>query len=518
VIEADFLQPTHNKQDFDYTPAYRRCIAKLSDLLEVYWYDIKKSPALSQSKKVQSVANNSTPSSYSSTSTSSSSVVAISKPSQSQIILLPYTDSPIPSDPNAKPDVIPYGDDVEVVESTQNSPDEIWVQCDNCLKWRKLPASTRAEALPDKWYCYMNTYDPARSDCAVVQQADDEPDDNVSLKGARKKQKEMAQANKKAEEAKKAAVLQQEELAKKQQEDKRLREMEAETNRLKAEQEKQRKVIEDQQKRELQYQEQVRAMMEKEQQRKQQESMMKVESDKKRKELESWLQDEEINIKKRKGADDEVSAKPAHTNPKIETHPAAYSSSSTLTPVHVPPTPAPPHPTSTSPTSPTSTAIPPKPLSTAIKRLSHPAPTTNGTTTHISPPKQASTPSHVTPSVPHITPPAYVPSPAPLTPNLELHNKAFANMALLVNSLNLPGVNVTSDAASLANLDVSRLIEQAHTQYSAKPRTELSNLRHWVKKLLVLLARTKDINVEDAELDSYFVEWVKRQEAKRKAD
>jgi hypothetical protein len=27
-----------------------------------------------------------------------------------------------------------------------------------------------------------------------------------------------------------------------------------------------------------------------------------------------------------------------------------------------------------------------------------------------------------------------------------------------------------------------------------------------------------DINVEDAELDSYFVEWVKRQEAKRKPE
>jgi predicted NUDIX family NTP pyrophosphohydrolase len=91
-------------------------------------------------------------------------------------------------------------------------------------------------------------------------------------------------------------------------------------------------------------------------------------------------------------------------------------------------------------------------------------------------------------------------------------------MAKLVNTLNLPGVQVKPDPASLANLDVDHLIEQAHTQYSEKPRTELTNLRQWVKKLLILLARTKDLNVEDAELDSYFVEWVKRQEAKRKTD
>lgn len=31
IIEADFLQPTHNKQDFDFTPAYRSCIFKLAE-------------------------------------------------------------------------------------------------------------------------------------------------------------------------------------------------------------------------------------------------------------------------------------------------------------------------------------------------------------------------------------------------------------------------------------------------------------------------------------------------------
>eukprot|EP00232_Nephroselmis_pyriformis_P029222 CAMPEP_0182871118 /NCGR_PEP_ID=MMETSP0034_2-20130328/10935_1 /TAXON_ID=156128 /ORGANISM="Nephroselmis pyriformis, Strain CCMP717" /LENGTH=434 /DNA_ID=CAMNT_0025003649 /DNA_START=5 /DNA_END=1306 /DNA_ORIENTATION=+ len=39
VVEADFLQPTHNKQDFDDTKAYRALITKLSDTLKLYWWD-----------------------------------------------------------------------------------------------------------------------------------------------------------------------------------------------------------------------------------------------------------------------------------------------------------------------------------------------------------------------------------------------------------------------------------------------------------------------------------------------
>lgn len=33
-------------------------------------------------------------------------------------------------------------------------PDQTWVQCDACLKWRKLPDGI--DQLPEKWYCSNN--------------------------------------------------------------------------------------------------------------------------------------------------------------------------------------------------------------------------------------------------------------------------------------------------------------------------------------------------------------------------
>lgn len=36
----------------------------------------------------------------------------------------------------------------------RKQPDQTWVQCDACLKWRKLPDGI--EHLPEKWYCSLN--------------------------------------------------------------------------------------------------------------------------------------------------------------------------------------------------------------------------------------------------------------------------------------------------------------------------------------------------------------------------
>lgn len=35
-------------------------------------------------------------------------------------------------------------------------PDQNWVQCDDCLKWRKLPDGIDCDKLPDKWFCRSN--------------------------------------------------------------------------------------------------------------------------------------------------------------------------------------------------------------------------------------------------------------------------------------------------------------------------------------------------------------------------
>ena len=41
--------------------------------------------------------------------------------------------------------------------TTMGPPDWTWVQCDRCLKWRRLIDGTTQDMLPDKWYCYLNT-------------------------------------------------------------------------------------------------------------------------------------------------------------------------------------------------------------------------------------------------------------------------------------------------------------------------------------------------------------------------
>jgi len=39
-----------------------------------------------------------------------------------------------------------------------------WVQCDSCDTWRRIPQSSIAN-LPDKWFCKMNSWDPAAAVC-----------------------------------------------------------------------------------------------------------------------------------------------------------------------------------------------------------------------------------------------------------------------------------------------------------------------------------------------------------------
>jgi len=53
------------------------------------------------------------------------------------------------------------------------SQQDIWVQCDECSKWRKMPPGTDESALPDQWYCHMNP-DPAMA--AQGHAAPQEPD------------------------------------------------------------------------------------------------------------------------------------------------------------------------------------------------------------------------------------------------------------------------------------------------------------------------------------------------------
>ncbi|TMW55532.1 hypothetical protein Poli38472_010414 [Pythium oligandrum] len=48
-----------------------------------------------------------------------------------------------------------------------------WVQCDGCKKWRTVPKSIDLDAMPDRWYCRMNSWDKAFASCDVAEEVVD---------------------------------------------------------------------------------------------------------------------------------------------------------------------------------------------------------------------------------------------------------------------------------------------------------------------------------------------------------
>ncbi|XP_007530681.1 MORC family CW-type zinc finger protein 4 isoform X2 [Erinaceus europaeus] len=106
VIECNFLKPAYNKQDFEYTKEYRLTISALAQKLNAYCKE----------KTFYKSFENS----------------ALAKP-------------------------------------TLKIPDQTWVQCDECLKWRKLPGKVDPSTLPTRWFCYYNTH-PKYRRCSVPEE------------------------------------------------------------------------------------------------------------------------------------------------------------------------------------------------------------------------------------------------------------------------------------------------------------------------------------------------------------
>ncbi|XP_022781765.1 MORC family CW-type zinc finger protein 3-like [Stylophora pistillata] len=102
----------------------------------------------------------------------------------------------------------PIPEPVEV----QQLPDQSWVQCDDCLKWRKLPHGTDLAKLPDKWYCKDNPNPKIRS-CSIPEEKEDEVEQAYVKTQKKRLEKEMEdkkrkEKEKKAEEARKAEIQQ----------------------------------------------------------------------------------------------------------------------------------------------------------------------------------------------------------------------------------------------------------------------------------------------------------------------
>ncbi|KAF4087301.1 hypothetical protein AMELA_G00094220 [Ameiurus melas] len=116
VIECNYLTPMHNKQDFENTEEYRKTIQSVGNKLEEYWKEIRHRRQIN-----------------------------------------PNCSGP--------------------VEDVAKRPDQSWVQCDECLKWRKLPDGIETALLPDKWFCRMNP-DPQFRSCTVVEEPEDSDDEN----------------------------------------------------------------------------------------------------------------------------------------------------------------------------------------------------------------------------------------------------------------------------------------------------------------------------------------------------
>ncbi|XP_068571018.1 MORC family CW-type zinc finger protein 3 isoform X2 [Cebidichthys violaceus] len=114
IIECNFLKPAHNKQDFEYTKEYRLTLGALGQKLNDYWKEVIEKKA--REREFQALER----------------------------------------DENAD----------------QPDADEgpVWLQCEDCLKWRSVPAS-HYNVVPESWNCSQNP-NPSYS-CSSPEEAED---------------------------------------------------------------------------------------------------------------------------------------------------------------------------------------------------------------------------------------------------------------------------------------------------------------------------------------------------------
>ncbi|KAM8799971.1 MORC family CW-type zinc finger protein 4 [Eudromia elegans] len=132
VIECNFLKLAQNKQDFEESKEYRRTVAVLGQKLNTYW----------KTKMAQMNLG----------SADTACVIA-------------------------------------------ERPDETWVQCEECLKWRKLPHKVDLASLPEKWFCNLHPH-PKYRNCSAPEDQD-ASEEEMSLSPSQKYRKGELSAERK---------------------------------------------------------------------------------------------------------------------------------------------------------------------------------------------------------------------------------------------------------------------------------------------------------------------------------
>ncbi|XP_041695022.1 MORC family CW-type zinc finger protein 3 isoform X2 [Coregonus clupeaformis] len=120
VIECNFLKPAHNKQDFEYTKEYRLTLSSLGLKLNDYWNEMMEKRARERE------------------------FLAAEKRNEED-------------------------DEEEEEEEEEESP--VWLQCEDCLKWRRVPQG-HYSSIPEHWNCSQNPNTMLRS-CSLPEEAEE---------------------------------------------------------------------------------------------------------------------------------------------------------------------------------------------------------------------------------------------------------------------------------------------------------------------------------------------------------
>ncbi|XP_030595209.1 MORC family CW-type zinc finger protein 3 [Archocentrus centrarchus] len=115
VIECNFLKPAHNKQDFEYTKEYRLTLGALGLKLNDYWKEVTEKKA--REREFQALDR----------------------------------------------------DEEDVQKDADEGP--MWLQCEECLKWRSIPEGFYKIA-PESWTCSQNPNSRYRS-CSSPEEAEE---------------------------------------------------------------------------------------------------------------------------------------------------------------------------------------------------------------------------------------------------------------------------------------------------------------------------------------------------------